>query len=148
LGDLRELVGGALRTLSAEQREVPELRIVRELDHPQIARRLGISEPPARARVSRGLRGLAAALDAAEAAARAIAAPRSCWRICGGGPTRPTGRGARARRARAAGARTSVLVFASAESARALAHVIESERPPTDAVALDGLEVREVVAHA
>jgi RNA polymerase sigma factor (sigma-70 family) len=69
LGDLRELVGGALRTLSAEQREVLELRIVRELDHPQIARRLGISEPPARARVSRGLRGLAAALDATEGAA-------------------------------------------------------------------------------
>jgi hypothetical protein len=60
----------------------------------------------------------------------------------------PTGRGARARGARAAGGRTSVLVFESAESARALAHVIESEGPPTDAVALDGLEVREVVAHA
>ena len=69
LGDLRVLVGGALRTLSAEQREVLDLRIVRELDYPQIARRLGISEPPARARVSRGLRGLAAALDAAEGAA-------------------------------------------------------------------------------
>ena len=69
LGDLRELVGGALRTLSARWCEVPELRIVRELDHPQIARRLGISEPPARARVSRGLRGSAAALDAAEGAA-------------------------------------------------------------------------------
>src|SRR5512132_2783426 len=66
LSDLRVLVGRALRTLSAEQREVLELRIVRELDYPQIARRLGISEPTARARVSRGLRGLAAALDAAE----------------------------------------------------------------------------------
>jgi hypothetical protein len=43
---------------------------------------------------------------------------------------------------------TSVLVFESAESARALARVIESEGPPTDAVVLEGLELREVVAHA
>ncbi len=43
---------------------------------------------------------------------------------------------------------TSVLVFESAEAAQALARVIESEGPPTDAVALDGLEIREVAAHA
>lgn len=43
---------------------------------------------------------------------------------------------------------TSVLVFESAESAQALARVIESGGPPTDAVVLEGLEVREVVAHA
>ena len=43
---------------------------------------------------------------------------------------------------------TSVLVFESAEAAQALARRIESGGPPTDAVALDGLEVREVVAHA
>jgi hypothetical protein len=43
---------------------------------------------------------------------------------------------------------TSVLVFESAEAAEALARVIESNGPPSDAVALDGLEVHEVVAHA
>jgi hypothetical protein len=36
----------------------------------------------------------------------------------------------------------------SAEAAQALARVIESNGPPSDAVALDGLEVHEVVAHA
>ena len=41
-----------------------------------------------------------------------------------------------------------MLVFESAEAAQALARVIETEGPPTDAVALDGVEVREVVAHA
>ena len=34
---------------------------------------------------------------------------------------------------------TSVLVFETAEAAQALARVIESEGPPTDAVRLDGL---------
>jgi hypothetical protein len=43
---------------------------------------------------------------------------------------------------------TSVLLFESAQSAQELARVIESEGPPTDTVALDGLEIREVVAHA
>ena len=43
---------------------------------------------------------------------------------------------------------TSVLVFETAEAAQALARVIESEGPPTDAVSLDGLEHRAVVAHA
>ena len=69
LDDLRDLVGAALRTLSVEHREALELRVVRELDYPQIARWLKISEAAARARVSRGLRVLAAALDAAEGAA-------------------------------------------------------------------------------
>jgi len=43
---------------------------------------------------------------------------------------------------------TSVLVFESMEAAQALARVIESNGPPTDAVSFDGLELREVVAHA
>jgi hypothetical protein len=43
---------------------------------------------------------------------------------------------------------TSVLVFESAEGAQALARHIESNGPPTDAVTLNGLEIREVVAHA
>jgi RNA polymerase sigma-70 factor (ECF subfamily) len=66
LADRRQLVAAALRELSAEQREVVQLRVVGELDYPQIARRLNISEQAARARVSRGLRALGAALDAAE----------------------------------------------------------------------------------
>jgi hypothetical protein len=43
---------------------------------------------------------------------------------------------------------TDVLVFESAEAAQAMARRIEAEGPPTDAVALDGVEIREVVAHA
>lgn len=42
----------------------------------------------------------------------------------------------------------SVIVFESEDAARALARLIESEGPPTDAVTLDSLDVREVVAHA
>ena len=41
-----------------------------------------------------------------------------------------------------------MLVLESAEAAQALARQIESNGPPTDAVTLDGLEIREVVAHA
>jgi hypothetical protein len=42
----------------------------------------------------------------------------------------------------------SVIVVESEEAAEALAHVIESEGPPTDAVTLNSVEAREVVAHA
>jgi hypothetical protein len=42
----------------------------------------------------------------------------------------------------------SVLVFESEDAAQALARRIESEGPPTDAVTLNSVEVREVVAHA
>jgi RNA polymerase sigma-70 factor (ECF subfamily) len=67
LGDLRAAVAAALEGLSAEQREAVRLRVVAELDYPQVASRLGISEQAARARVSRGLRALSAALDGAGA---------------------------------------------------------------------------------
>jgi RNA polymerase sigma-70 factor (ECF subfamily) len=60
---LRAAVAEALTTLADEQREALRLRVVDELDYPVVARRLGISEPTARARVSRGLRRLAAALE-------------------------------------------------------------------------------------
>jgi RNA polymerase sigma factor (sigma-70 family) len=63
LGELRTAVTSALADLGAEQREAVRLRVVDELGYPAIARRLGISEQAARARVSRGLRALAAALD-------------------------------------------------------------------------------------
>jgi hypothetical protein len=42
----------------------------------------------------------------------------------------------------------SMLVVESEEQARALAQMIESGGPPSDAVTLEGVEVREVVAHA
>lgn len=42
----------------------------------------------------------------------------------------------------------SVIVFESEDAAQALARVIESEGPGTDAVTLNSVEVREVIAHA
>jgi hypothetical protein len=42
----------------------------------------------------------------------------------------------------------SMIVVESEEAARALAQEIESGGPPSDAVTLEGVEVREVVAHA
>ena len=64
LGDLRAAVAAALESLAAEQREALRLRVVEELEYAAIARRLGISEPTARARVSRGLKRLAVAVNA------------------------------------------------------------------------------------
>lgn len=42
----------------------------------------------------------------------------------------------------------SVIVFESEDAAQALARQIESGGPPSDAVTLDSVEVREVMAHA
>jgi RNA polymerase sigma-70 factor, ECF subfamily len=67
LADLRELrrrVAADLDRLGVDQREAVRLRVVEELDYPQIAARLGVSEDVARARVSRALRRMAA--DVAE----------------------------------------------------------------------------------
>jgi len=66
LGELRVAVLGALAELGSEQREAVRLRVVDELGYGAIAGRLGISEQAARARVSRGLRALATALDGFE----------------------------------------------------------------------------------
>jgi RNA polymerase sigma factor (sigma-70 family) len=63
LGELRSAVRGALAELGPEQREAVRLRVVDELGYAAVAGRLGISEQAARARVSRGLRALATALD-------------------------------------------------------------------------------------
>jgi RNA polymerase sigma-70 factor (ECF subfamily) len=63
LGSLRAALAVALEDLSPEQRDAVRLRVVDELDYPAIARRLGISEEAVRARVSRGLRTLALAMD-------------------------------------------------------------------------------------
>ena len=64
LGELRTAVAAALEDLAADQREALRLRVVDELEYGTIARRLGISEPTARARVSRGLKRLALAVNA------------------------------------------------------------------------------------
>lgn len=66
LRDLRSTIAAALAELSAQQRDAVRLRVVDELDYPAVADRLGISEQAARARVSRGLRVLAAAVDGLE----------------------------------------------------------------------------------
>jgi RNA polymerase sigma factor (sigma-70 family) len=60
---MRGQVTDQLTRLSPEQRDALRMRIVDELEYPELARRLQVSEDAARARVSRGLRQLAAALD-------------------------------------------------------------------------------------
>jgi RNA polymerase sigma factor (sigma-70 family) len=62
LGDLRRDLAVELGRLSGEQREALQLRVVEEMPYEEVARRLGVSEPAARARVSRGLRALERAL--------------------------------------------------------------------------------------
>jgi RNA polymerase sigma factor (sigma-70 family) len=63
LTELRSALGGELERLSSEQRRALELRVVQERPYEEVAREMGISEPAARARVSRGLRALGRALD-------------------------------------------------------------------------------------
>lgn len=63
LGALRSALRVELEKLSRDQRDALQLRVVDELSYREVARRLAISEPAARARVSRGLRALAAALE-------------------------------------------------------------------------------------
>jgi RNA polymerase sigma factor (sigma-70 family) len=63
LSGLRAGVAAGLARISPDHRQALELRIVNELPYAEVARRLGVSETTARARVSRGLRALAKALD-------------------------------------------------------------------------------------
>ena len=63
LRQLRRDLAVAADDLSVELRSAVMLRVVDELPYPEVAARLAISEPAARARVSRGLRALHAALD-------------------------------------------------------------------------------------
>ena len=63
LGQLRAALGVELARLSFEQREALRLRVVEERSYAEVALALGISEQAVRARVSRGLRALAAALE-------------------------------------------------------------------------------------
>lgn len=67
IGQLRLSLGSALDDLSGDQRDALRLRVVEELPYDEVARHLGISEPAARARVSRGLRALQRSLASAAA---------------------------------------------------------------------------------
>lgn len=61
---LRSELARALADIPGPQQEALRLRVVEGLDYPEVARRMGVSEEAARARVSRGLRALASAVDA------------------------------------------------------------------------------------
>jgi RNA polymerase sigma factor (sigma-70 family) len=61
--EARGAVSHALGTLVVDQRDALHLRVVQELDYAVVAQRLGVTEPTARARVSRGLRKLAESLE-------------------------------------------------------------------------------------
>ncbi|HEY6760195.1 MAG TPA: sigma-70 family RNA polymerase sigma factor [Baekduia sp.] len=63
LQDLRSALGAELARLNADQRAALQLRVVEERPYPEVADALGVSEQTARARVSRGLRALARALE-------------------------------------------------------------------------------------
>jgi RNA polymerase sigma factor (sigma-70 family) len=62
LDELRAVLDASLQELSPDQRDALRLRVVDDLPYATVARRLGVSEPTARARVSRGLRVLGRAL--------------------------------------------------------------------------------------
>ena len=63
LDELRSLVRGELESLSSDQQAALQLRLIDELPYAEVAARLQISEEAARARVARGLKALAGALD-------------------------------------------------------------------------------------
>ena len=65
LGAVRVELHVELARLTDEQREALQLRVVEEMPYEEVARRLGVSEQAARARVSRGLRTLQHSLSAA-----------------------------------------------------------------------------------
>ncbi len=63
LGELRSVLGRELARLNPDQRQALCLRIVEERSYEDVAAQMGVSEQTARARVSRGLRKLAEALE-------------------------------------------------------------------------------------
>jgi RNA polymerase sigma-70 factor (ECF subfamily) len=63
LRGVRTELAAALSTLSEDTRMALALRVVEEMSFADVAKQLEISEPTARARVSRGLRALASILD-------------------------------------------------------------------------------------
>lgn len=64
VAELRAAIGEHFATLPHDQQQALRLRVLEEQPYDEIARRLSVSEEVARARVSRGLRRLSAALDA------------------------------------------------------------------------------------
>jgi RNA polymerase sigma-70 factor (ECF subfamily) len=71
--ELRAALSLELQRLTQEQRHALRLRVVEERSYEEVARLLGVSEQAARARVSRGLRTLAGALEPHRAS-------REAWR--------------------------------------------------------------------
>jgi RNA polymerase sigma-70 factor (ECF subfamily) len=65
LAQLRSTVAAELLALPAAHRDAVRLRVVEELSYGDVAEQLSITEPAARARVSRGLRAICRALDPA-----------------------------------------------------------------------------------
>jgi RNA polymerase sigma-70 factor (ECF subfamily) len=63
LEEMRTVLAAELSRLSGDQREAVRLRVVEECSYEVLSERLGVSEQVARARVSRGLRRLADALE-------------------------------------------------------------------------------------
>jgi RNA polymerase sigma-70 factor (ECF subfamily) len=63
LTDLRAAVRRALPLLSEDHQIVLDMRVIRQLEYDEIATRLCVTEDAARARVSRGLRALAAHIE-------------------------------------------------------------------------------------
>lgn len=63
LDELRRRTGEALGSLSERNRRAVELRVLQELPYAEVARRLGVTEETARARVSRSLTALASAIE-------------------------------------------------------------------------------------
>ncbi len=59
LDQVRATVARRLDALPRQQREALQLRVIEHLPYPDVAARLAVSEPTARARVSRALRALA-----------------------------------------------------------------------------------------
>ncbi len=63
LADMRDRMVTAFSGLSEDQRDALRLRVIDERPYPDVAAALGVSEQTARARVSRGLRRLADAIE-------------------------------------------------------------------------------------
>jgi RNA polymerase sigma-70 factor (ECF subfamily) len=66
LQERRALIAAELERLPADQRDAVRLRVVDELSYDDLAGRLDVTPQTARARVSRGLRALAAAIKVTE----------------------------------------------------------------------------------
>jgi RNA polymerase sigma-70 factor, ECF subfamily len=63
LAEQRAQIATGLAGLPVDQRRAVELRVIDERPYDEVAHELGVSQQTARARVSRGLRALGAALD-------------------------------------------------------------------------------------